>query len=1420
MKRITSVFLVFAMLLTLTPMNIFAADDAVFSDVRDTDYYAQAATALEKLGILDGYPDGTFGAERSITRAEMAAVVCRMIDKETDGDKAAGKTAFDDVAASHWASGYINVASDEKIIEGDGNGKFRPEDDVKYEEAIKMIVCALGYGDNIEVDPKDWSAGYLEAADENGISDDLKGSKGKAATRGDVAVMTYNGLASDSAYSKIPAAPVASVAAGEYTGTKKVSLSTKTKDAEIYYTTDGTTPTVKSTKYTKEISITKTSTLKAIAVKNGVVSKGVMSVDYTIKKVSSGGGGGGGSSRPSTPSAYTVSFDLNYEGATGAPASQTVNSGDISTMPNDPERENFAFVGWHTEKNSITPFDFESEIKSNYTLYAHWIDMTDTTDTDEDGLIDSFEVYFGTDKNKQDTDEDGLNDYFELETLNTDPLKKDTDNNGIDDNLEDADNDGINNETEFSLNTNAMYYDTDHDLLSDYDEINQYNTNPLKDDTDDDGVKDGDEIAIGSNPLLAETSFTTQSDNGTPTAENPITISVSSTTDASGAGNLEIEAISHMDNYLISDSISGYLGYAYDLSTEGQLETAEITFSYDESLGTIGEDFQPRIYYLNEESQELEELPNQSVSNGKIVAEVNHFSTYILLNKVDFDEVWNTEIKPPVDDEEQSGKDHLDAVLVIDSSGSMDWNDPQDIRKTVAKEFVSKLGENDMAAVIDFDSSAYLYSGFTSDKETLNTAIDRIDDYGGTNLGRGISLAIEQFTSSETYDPSTAHKYIIMLTDGDGSYNNSLTTTASENDIVIYTIGLGDDVEESVLKSMAEGTGGQYYFASTADNLYDIFDVVIEETIDYTTDSNEDGISDYYTKLLNDGKLSLTNTSTELACCTDIFGEDSNDWDGDGLLNGEEIEIVIGGNGQPKVKMISHPFWSDIDCDGYTDYDEVKVYGTNPMKYTFPYSGEYELLKNPEYYYCTILADDYNAFEQGVTNVFDWHKTEESEKILADYFYEYASQESIEKSEEKIKKQTELETVISGVNNIIKISKHLKGITDATTGISELDRKMDKVRNFNADVFKGLPEIFKCANKKDTETALALVADAMGTIESGVGIIDDFNSTAEGFLEGAENATGTISSILSIGKNVSTFMYKDGKMINLPMPKAFTKFSQKYAKWMGSDAFAGLEKAQVVSIAFDVVELADNSAELYAVYSKLQANTEAYTEYIESIDYISSNGNGVSFVKDAAGNIMTIVLNAGDFMQHWGAITAANSVKTFISIGVDIASKNPYIGAIKAGIDLGISISGINKMTKATVETLMADSITDSFIYLTDSCIESKDHRYFSVYSYDASIKYLTQLAQSRIYCENVAKGFYKVKSVSTWIADRIGSIAGLMTNEEMLKNMDNHIKNVYSTADSMDLKLSNKLPDYSKYNSSTHTGSSGNNHGGGGTSW
>ncbi len=391
-KRFLSMLLGIAMIISVIPNFVFAADESAFKDVSGSEYYAQSADVLAKLKILTGYSDGTFGADKPITRAEMAAVVCRMLGKEADAEQAKGKTSFDDVPENHWASGYINVATKEGIINGDGNGKFRPEDDIKFEEALKTIICVLGWGNNITINPADWSKAYLDIAADKQLDNNLKGSKGEKANRSDIAVMVYNGLKEDLK------APVASLKTGTYRGTKKITLTTDAKGAKIYYTTDGTTPTVDSTEYTKEISISKTGTLKAVAIRDGVLSSDVMSEDYTIKKaISRRGGGNSSKPEPSDP-VYVVSFDLNYDGATGAPASQRVNSGEKATEPTAPVRDGYAFVGWSTTADGQVLFNFNTDITSNITLYAKWVLRNGNNPVSLDDPDPDVEIYsFNTD---------------------------------------------------------------------------------------------------------------------------------------------------------------------------------------------------------------------------------------------------------------------------------------------------------------------------------------------------------------------------------------------------------------------------------------------------------------------------------------------------------------------------------------------------------------------------------------------------------------------------------------------------------------------------------------------------------------------------------------------------------------------------------------------------------------------------------------------------------------------------------------------------------------------------------------------------------------------------------------------------------------------------------------------------------------
>ena len=83
MKKWLSILLSISMLASFIPSTVFASENK-FSDVTGSEYYAKAADELSALKVIEGYTDGTFSADKPITRAEMAAIVCRAIDKEVE----------------------------------------------------------------------------------------------------------------------------------------------------------------------------------------------------------------------------------------------------------------------------------------------------------------------------------------------------------------------------------------------------------------------------------------------------------------------------------------------------------------------------------------------------------------------------------------------------------------------------------------------------------------------------------------------------------------------------------------------------------------------------------------------------------------------------------------------------------------------------------------------------------------------------------------------------------------------------------------------------------------------------------------------------------------------------------------------------------------------------------------------------------------------------------------------------------------------------------------------------------------------------------------------------------------------------------------------------------------------------------------
>jgi hypothetical protein len=81
--------------------------------------------------------------------------------------------------------------------------------------------------------------------------------------------------------------PTASPAGGTYSSSQNVTLSTTTGGADIYYTTNGDSPTISSTHYTGAIAVSSSQTIKAIAIKAGMTNSDVMSETYTIDTITS-----------------------------------------------------------------------------------------------------------------------------------------------------------------------------------------------------------------------------------------------------------------------------------------------------------------------------------------------------------------------------------------------------------------------------------------------------------------------------------------------------------------------------------------------------------------------------------------------------------------------------------------------------------------------------------------------------------------------------------------------------------------------------------------------------------------------------------------------------------------------------------------------------------------------------------------------------------------------------------------------------------------------------------------------------------------------------------------------------------------------------------------------------------------------------
>lgn len=513
--------------------------------------------------------------------------------------------------------------------------------------------------------------------------------------------------------------------------------------------------------------------------------------------------------------------------------------------------------------------------------------LTGCNDDDDNNsssvLSSEVQTAFGADPNLTDTDGDGLTDEFEIQytvPFHT-PDLADTDGNGIEDNAEDIDADNLTALEEQEAKTDPLAPDTDKDGLNDGDELKTYFTDPLIADTDGDGISDGDELIAGTDPLSSDTDG-----NGIPDSQDTLKSLVKNndgvevTLTGNGYLGKSLDIIKLKEDSLFGGA-PGQISAAYDFrldeSVEGQFQEAEIAIPYPADTANP-HDLQ--VFHFNEELNFwVPASYNQFVdtSANVIRATVTHFSIYAVFNIKNWEQTWQATAEScQLREETNQATVFADVVFVLDSSGSMEDNDPQNLRLSSSQNFVDALLTGDRAAVVDFDSSATTLQGLTSDKNALQQAINQIDSRGGTDIADGVSSALNILINGSSVDRT---KLIILLTDGKGDYNPALTTTAKNNNIVIYSIGLGADVDSSVLSQIATGTNGTYTPVATADELPQVFRDVQTATGDSGVDTDGDGLTDCQEV------QGITVASGK------TFTSDPNkiDTDDDGLEDGEEI---------------------------------------------------------------------------------------------------------------------------------------------------------------------------------------------------------------------------------------------------------------------------------------------------------------------------------------------------------------------------------------------------------------------------------------------------------------------------------------------------------------------------------------------------
>ncbi len=197
-KKILSIITVLAMVFSLAVIPQGSVTAANYYDTEGLDCEL-AADVLGALGIMNGYTDGSFQPYNTITKAELAAIAVKLAGVDVSNftvPSSEGAQFNDMIGYDGWAAAVIQIAHGMGVAKGDADGNFNPDMSATYEDAMQMIVCALGY-DGQALSRGGELEDYVFVARKLGITKKAGCGMGQNISRGGVANVVYAALTVD-----------------------------------------------------------------------------------------------------------------------------------------------------------------------------------------------------------------------------------------------------------------------------------------------------------------------------------------------------------------------------------------------------------------------------------------------------------------------------------------------------------------------------------------------------------------------------------------------------------------------------------------------------------------------------------------------------------------------------------------------------------------------------------------------------------------------------------------------------------------------------------------------------------------------------------------------------------------------------------------------------------------------------------------------------------------------------------------------------------------------------------------------------------------------------------------------------------------------------------------------------------------------